>query len=80
MHEFDEYVAPLVAAETKAATSDPATHAIDITHTLAFHSSIAMLDKISTPTFSKAGSSLITAKPTYVITGDAQPLPYADAQ
>ena len=35
-HEFDEYVAPLVAADIEAATSDPATHAIDAAHALAF--------------------------------------------
>jgi len=39
-HEFDEYVTPLVAAETQAATSDPATHAIDIAHGLAFRSGL----------------------------------------
>jgi len=39
-HEFDEYVTPLVAAETEAATSDPATHAIDIAHGLAFRSGL----------------------------------------
>jgi len=39
-HEFDEYVAPLVAAETEAATLDPAAHAIDVAHTLAFRSGL----------------------------------------
>ena len=39
-HEFDEYVAPLVAADTEAATSDPATHAIDTAHALAFRSGL----------------------------------------
>ena len=39
-HEFEEYVAPLVASDTEAATSDPATHAIDIAHTLAFRSGL----------------------------------------
>ena len=39
-HEFDEYVAPLVAADTEAATSDPATHAIDVAHALAFRSGL----------------------------------------
>lgn len=39
-HEFDEYVAPQVAAETELATSDPATHAIDIAHALAFRSGL----------------------------------------
>jgi len=39
-HEFDEYVAPLVAAETEAATSDPATQVIDIAHALAFRSGL----------------------------------------
>ena len=39
-HEFEEYVTPLVAAETEAATSDPATHAIDIAHGLAFRSGL----------------------------------------
>ena len=39
-HEFEEYVAPLVAAETEAATSDPATRAIDIGHALAFRSGL----------------------------------------
>ena len=35
-HEFQEYVAPLVAADTVTATSDPAFHAIDAAHALAF--------------------------------------------
>jgi ubiquinol-cytochrome c reductase core subunit 2 len=39
-HEFDEYVAPLIAAETEAATSDPATHAIDTAHAIAFRSGL----------------------------------------
>ena len=39
-HEFDEYVSPLVAAETEAATSDPAIHAVDLAHALAFRSGL----------------------------------------
>ena len=39
-HEFDEYVAPLVAAETEAALLDPAIRAIDIAHALAFRSGL----------------------------------------
>ena len=39
-HEFNEYVAPLVAADTEAATSDPAIHAIDTAHALAFRSGL----------------------------------------
>jgi len=41
-HEFDEYVSPLLAADTEAATSDPATHAIDTAHALAFRSGIGL--------------------------------------
>ena len=41
-HEFDEYVAPLLAADTEAATSDPATHAIDTAHALAFRSGLGL--------------------------------------
>ncbi|KDR78239.1 hypothetical protein GALMADRAFT_245322 [Galerina marginata CBS 339.88] len=39
-HEFDEYVSPLVSAETQAATHDPATRAIDAAHALAFRSGL----------------------------------------
>ncbi|KAF4611816.1 hypothetical protein D9613_003945 [Agrocybe pediades] len=39
-HEFEEYVVPLLAAETEAAAHDPATRAIDVAHTLAFRSGL----------------------------------------
>jgi ubiquinol-cytochrome c reductase core subunit 2 len=38
----------------------------------------ASLDKVSSSTFSKAVSTLTGAKPTYVVVGDVQALPYAD--
>lgn len=41
-HEFDEYVAPLLAADTEAATSDPGTRAIDTAHGLAFRSGLGV--------------------------------------
>jgi len=43
-----------------------------------FDSTLASLEKITASTFSKAASSLIAAKPTYVVIGDVQALPYAD--
>ncbi|PPQ85756.1 hypothetical protein CVT25_003074 [Psilocybe cyanescens] len=39
-HEFEEYVAPLVASEAEAAAHDPATRAIDAAHQLAFRSGL----------------------------------------
>ncbi|KAH9476831.1 Cytochrome b-c1 complex subunit 2, mitochondrial [Psilocybe cubensis] len=39
-HEFEEYVAPLVAAEAESATHDPATRAIEAAHQLAFRSGL----------------------------------------
>ncbi|KAF8900132.1 Metalloenzyme, LuxS/M16 peptidase-like protein [Gymnopilus junonius] len=39
-HEFEEYVAPVVSAETEAASRDPATLAIDTAHGLAFRSGL----------------------------------------
>jgi ubiquinol-cytochrome c reductase core subunit 2 len=41
-HEFNEYVAPLLAADTASAISDPATHAIDTAHALAFRSGLGL--------------------------------------
>jgi ubiquinol-cytochrome c reductase core subunit 2 len=39
-HEFQEYVLPIVGAETLAASSDPATRAIEVAHALAFRSGL----------------------------------------
>ncbi|KAF8154293.1 ubiquinol-cytochrome C reductase complex core protein 2 [Crassisporium funariophilum] len=39
-HEFEEYVAPLVAQDTEAVTSDPASRALDVAHSLAFRSGL----------------------------------------
>ncbi|KIM37896.1 hypothetical protein M413DRAFT_448163 [Hebeloma cylindrosporum] len=39
-HEFEEYVAPLVASDTEAATHDPATRAIEVAHGLAFRNGL----------------------------------------
>jgi ubiquinol-cytochrome c reductase core subunit 2 len=39
-HEFEEYVAPLVEAETEATLHDPATRAINAAHALAFRSGL----------------------------------------
>lgn len=39
-HEFEEYVRPLVSAETEAASRDSATLAIDTAHSLAFRSGL----------------------------------------
>ncbi|KAF8636107.1 hypothetical protein AX17_003811 [Amanita inopinata Kibby_2008] len=39
-HEYEEYVQPLVGGEIEAATSDPATRAIEIAHALAFRSGL----------------------------------------
>ncbi|PPQ69968.1 hypothetical protein CVT24_003672 [Panaeolus cyanescens] len=39
-HEFEEYVTPLVHAETEAAIQDPATRAINAAHALAFRSGL----------------------------------------
>ena len=39
-HEFEEYVQPVVASETAAASADPATQAIEAAHALAFRSGL----------------------------------------
>src|ERR1700722_3831883 len=39
-HEFEEYVLPVVEAETRAALTDPATRAVDLAHALAFRSGL----------------------------------------
>ncbi|KAH0580069.1 Cytochrome b-c1 complex subunit 2, mitochondrial [Termitomyces sp. J132] len=39
-HEFEEYVTPLIEADSAAVNTDPATHAIDIAHALAFRSGL----------------------------------------
>jgi len=39
-HEFDEYVVPVIQAESLAASADPATHAIELAHALAFRSGL----------------------------------------
>lgn len=39
-HEFEEYVTPLIEADTAAVNADPATHAVDIAHALAFRSGL----------------------------------------
>lgn len=39
-HEFNEYVAPLITADTAAVTHDPATRAVDAAHDLAFRSGL----------------------------------------
>lgn len=39
-HEFEEYVAPLVASETEAAEHDAATRALDVAHELAFRNGL----------------------------------------
>jgi ubiquinol-cytochrome c reductase core subunit 2 len=41
-HEFDEFVVPLLAADTASATTDPAIHAIDTAHALAFRSGLGL--------------------------------------
>lgn len=41
-------------------------------------SSFSSLDALNTSTFSKATSSLLASKPTYVVVGDAHALPFAD--
>ncbi|KAG6879312.1 hypothetical protein C0992_003639 [Termitomyces sp. T32_za158] len=39
-HEFEEYVTPLIEADVAAVDADPATHAIEIAHALAFRSGL----------------------------------------
>jgi len=39
---------------------------------------LSSLDKVTATAFSKAATSLIKAKPTYVVVGDVKTLPYAD--
>jgi ubiquinol-cytochrome c reductase core subunit 2 len=39
-HEWEEYVAPVVQSESLAASADPATHAIELAHALAFRSGL----------------------------------------
>ncbi|KAJ3501190.1 hypothetical protein NLJ89_g9452 [Agrocybe chaxingu] len=39
-HEFEEYVAPLVEADTEAVSHDPVTQAIEAAHALAFRSGL----------------------------------------
>lgn len=39
-HEFQEYVIPVLESESNAATSNPATHAIELAHALAFRSGL----------------------------------------
>lgn len=41
-------------------------------------STLASLDKVTASAFSKAASSLIKAKPTYIVVGDVKTLPYSD--
>ncbi|KAG6844103.1 hypothetical protein H0H87_009778 [Tephrocybe sp. NHM501043] len=39
-HEFEEYVTPLIEADTAAANVDPATYAVEVAHALAFRSGL----------------------------------------
>lgn len=39
-HEFEEYVAPVIESDTQAALADPAIHAIEVAHALAFRSGL----------------------------------------
>ncbi|KAG1856749.1 Metalloenzyme, LuxS/M16 peptidase-like protein [Suillus subluteus] len=39
-HEFQEYVLPVVEAESTAASQNPATHALELAHSLAFRSGL----------------------------------------
>lgn len=39
-HEYEEYVTPIVEGEVAAANADPATHAIELAHALAFRSGL----------------------------------------
>lgn len=39
-HEFQEYVIPVLESESNAAVSDPATHAIELAHAIAFRSGL----------------------------------------
>jgi ubiquinol-cytochrome c reductase core subunit 2 len=39
-HEFQEYVLPVVEAESIAASQNPATHALELAHSLAFRSGL----------------------------------------
>ncbi|KAL0952636.1 hypothetical protein HGRIS_006882 [Hohenbuehelia grisea] len=41
-HEFQEYVTPVVESETTAATSDPATQALEVAHSIAFRSGLGL--------------------------------------
>ncbi|KAF5366777.1 hypothetical protein D9758_006470 [Tetrapyrgos nigripes] len=46
--------------------------------TSALDATLSVLDKVSESTISKAASTLVGAKPTYVAIGDVSTLPYAD--
>lgn len=39
-HEYQEYVVPVIESESNAASSDPATHALELAHTVAFRSGL----------------------------------------
>jgi ubiquinol-cytochrome c reductase core subunit 2 len=39
-HEFEEYVLPIVESDGQAAAADPATHALELAHALAFRSGL----------------------------------------
>lgn len=39
-HEFEEYVTPLIEGDVASATADPATHAVELAHALAFRSGL----------------------------------------
>jgi ubiquinol-cytochrome c reductase core subunit 2 len=39
-HEFQEYVIPVIESESNAASSDPAMHALELAHALAFRSGL----------------------------------------
>ncbi|GBE86851.1 Cytochrome b-c1 complex subunit 2, mitochondrial [Sparassis crispa] len=51
-HEFSEYVAPVCQAESTALLSDPATHALELAHALAFRNGLG------SSVFSSANSHL----------------------
>jgi len=39
-HEFEEYVLPIIQAESELATSTPGTHALEVAHAIAFRSGL----------------------------------------
>ncbi|KAH9942099.1 Metalloenzyme, LuxS/M16 peptidase-like protein [Amylocystis lapponica] len=57
-HELDEYVAPVVAAESSSAFADPATRALELAHALAFRTGL--------------GSSVFSSPSTHVSIDDVK--------